>query len=361
MKTCEHCSNKVEYDFRFCPNCGKDSHEQPREKVKRNWSLPKFKPLTLDKRSLFWFRGFLLVAFIFSMVAIRNYNTDKPDKDAWVKYKLNNGDIWWVSNDRSSSFKARYPDANMIGFSSKRPEESDAAYLSSSSNSNASDSRELSNYQSGNSDDHNSQADEIIDRQVEKRIEELTEEARNEALKSIKDYKLEIPELKLKLKEPIKFKKLEPPLSLMHQLNNGDSPYDSFFGKGVYDYSFENYIEIQNSDEADAIVILRVFETDECVRNEYVQRGSTFKMTNIRNGNYYIQYYSGNGWDSDKSFNGNLMGGFLYHEGFSESSKSDRIRMKQNDDRYSTYQITLYEVHNGNLDTDEIESDEFFR
>jgi hypothetical protein len=102
--------------------------------------------------------------------------------------------------------------------------------------------------------------------------------------------------------------------------------------------------------------------SDRTIRNEYIQAGSTFKMTNIPNGTYYIKAFYGKDWNPNKTMNnGQIKGGFDTDFHFSKSDGySDRLTLSDNGYQYSTYSVTLYSVLNGNMSQKDINETEFF-
>src|SRR5690606_34336289 len=83
-----------------------------------------------------------------------------------------------------------------------------------------------------------------------------------------------------------------------NKLNNGDSPLDNCFGKGIY--NGKAYLIFDNSNETDAIVCLVNQYSGKTIRNEYIRAGAEFKMTQIPSGNYFIKVCYGNDWNPDK-------------------------------------------------------------
>ncbi len=152
-----------------------------------------------------------------------------------------------------------------------------------------------------------------------------------------------------------------------NKLNNGDSPYNEYFGKGIYDYNSECYLIFKNGYSTDAIVCLENTATGRTIRNEYIQAGTDYKMTNIPEGIYKVKSFSGNDWNPEKTLNhGQIIGAFDTDLSFSTSDKpSDLIQMsitKTGDGiSYSTGEITLYRVSHGNMQQRNINSDEFFK
>ena len=80
---------------------------------------------------------------------------------------------------------------------------------------------------------------------------------------------------------------------------NGFSPYNSCFGKGVYNNNTGNAFIIKNSNSTDAVVLLVNSYTSRKVRNEFIRKGETFKMTGVPHGTYYLEWMSGNDWSPE--------------------------------------------------------------
>jgi len=152
-----------------------------------------------------------------------------------------------------------------------------------------------------------------------------------------------------------------------NKLQNGDSPYDEYFGKGLYNYNSKCYLIFKNGNSTDAIVCLENTANGSTIRNEYIQAGTDYKMTNIPEGIYKVKTFSGNDWNPEKTMNhGEINGVFDTDLSFSISDKSsDLIQMSITETgegiSYSTGEITLYTVSNGNMQQRNINSDEFFK
>jgi curved DNA-binding protein CbpA len=148
-----------------------------------------------------------------------------------------------------------------------------------------------------------------------------------------------------------------------NKLNTGDSPYNNYFGTGVYDSQFLNEITIHNGQSTDAIVCLTEYESpNRTIRNEYIRAGESFKLTSVPNGLYSLKWFYGNNWNPDTLYMEGIQGFFDSDAGFSKSdSYGDLIKMQQGADQYSVVEITLYAVQNGNMETKEINSNEFFK
>ena len=152
-----------------------------------------------------------------------------------------------------------------------------------------------------------------------------------------------------------------------NKLQNGDSPYDGAFGRGVYDSNSKCYLIFKNGNSTDAIVCIENTATGRTIRNEYIQAGTDYKMTNIPEGVYKVKSFYGNDWNPEKTLNqGAIKGAFDTDLGFSVSDKtSDLIQMSITETNegisYTTGEITLYTVSNGNMNQRNINSDEFFK
>jgi curved DNA-binding protein CbpA len=148
-----------------------------------------------------------------------------------------------------------------------------------------------------------------------------------------------------------------------NKLNTGDSPYNNYFGTGVYDSQFLNEITIHNGQNTDAIVCLTEYESpNRTIRNEYIRAGESFKLTSVPNGLYSLKWFYGNNWNPDTLYMEGIQGFFDSDAGFSKSdSYGDLIKMQQGADQYSVVEITLYAVQNGNMETKEINPNEFFK
>jgi len=152
-----------------------------------------------------------------------------------------------------------------------------------------------------------------------------------------------------------------------NQLENGASPYNSYFGYGVYNKKYYNEITLKNGYSTDAIVCLVNYYSKKTIRNEYIKKNTNFKMTNIQSGTYYIKVFSGNDWNPEKLLaNGRIRGGFETDISYSVSdNQDDLIQLEQTEDysgiEYSIYTITLYQVSNGNMESEPIKEKDFFK
>ena len=145
---------------------------------------------------------------------------------------------------------------------------------------------------------------------------------------------------------------------------NGFSPYDSYFGRGIYNNSVSNYVEIDNQTTNDAIVLLVNAYTDRKIRNEYVRKGTKFKMTGVPDGVYYIRMMSGNNWNPNIKV-GPLTGGFSKNRSISGNSDSnDWMKIgttyaDSNGRYYEGFSQTLHGVVGGDVESESLTENEF--
>ena len=136
---------------------------------------------------------------------------------------------------------------------------------------------------------------------------------------------------------------------------NGHSPYDSYFGKGIYNNSTGNKFIIKNSNSTDAVVLLVNAYSGRKVRNEFIRKGSTFSMTGVPNGTYYLEWASGTNWSTDKKV-GKLTGGFQSNSSFTKTrDRADWMAVSG----YQEWTVTLYAVEGGDVESESLTENEF--
>lgn len=152
-----------------------------------------------------------------------------------------------------------------------------------------------------------------------------------------------------------------------NQLENGSSPYDKFFGPGIYNYNSECWLLFKNGNSSDAVVCLEDAWSGSTIRNLYIRAGNEYRMLNLPDGTYKVKVFYGNNWNPNKTINnGQIVGAFDSNLSYSISDNSnDLITVKTTEDQtgvtYTTGTITLYSVYNGNLQQRKISSSEFFK
>jgi hypothetical protein len=143
------------------------------------------------------------------------------------------------------------------------------------------------------------------------------------------------------------------------QLANGASPFSACFGNGRF--GGNAWLVFKNSNTSDAIVCLVNVSSGKTVRNEYIRAGSRYKMESIPSGTYYLKVFYGNDWNPTLKNVCGTKGSFETDVHFSKSEgRSDWIEVQNNYDSYSTGEITLYTVANGNMSQSPISEESFF-
>ena len=140
---------------------------------------------------------------------------------------------------------------------------------------------------------------------------------------------------------------------------NGYSPYNSYFGSGVYNET-QNSIIVNTPKNSDIVFLLRNVYNGKTIRNEFIRRNSTFELTKIPYGTYEFLYFSGTNWSENVYMkNGRIRGGFTKSKSFSKSEYvKDRMEFERG--YYGSYTLTLTQVAYGNLDTQPADEDDFF-
>jgi curved DNA-binding protein CbpA len=149
-------------------------------------------------------------------------------------------------------------------------------------------------------------------------------------------------------------------------IGNFDSPYSTFFGEEIYSSESKNSIVLINSYNSEAVVCLVDAKApNRTIRNEYMAVGSTFKMNNVPDGDYFLRVYFGNYWDRKKKFlEGKVKGGFKNDIGFFEmNTGKDNLSVKQKNVgksvSFSSYEIMLNPLEEKKADA--ITAEEFFK
>ena len=140
---------------------------------------------------------------------------------------------------------------------------------------------------------------------------------------------------------------------------NGTSPYNSYFGSGIYDDT-QNSIIVNSPKNSDIVFLLKNAFSGKTIRNEFIRKNRTFELTEIPYGTYIFVYFSGTDWSYNESMkNGRIRGGFTKNKSFSKSEYSkDRMEFKTG--YYGSYELTLTQVISGNLETQPADEDDFF-
>lgn len=148
--------------------------------------------------------------------------------------------------------------------------------------------------------------------------------------------------------------------------NNSDSPYGNFFGKEIINELSFNSLLVYNSKASDAVICLvENKKPRRTIRTHYLDAGSSFKMNNIPDGEYFLKVYYGTDWDTSKTFiNNKAKGGFKNEKGFAElKTGSNSLKMKQKETNSSTFFSSIEIVIDPNQKEGikAISAQEFFR
>ena len=138
---------------------------------------------------------------------------------------------------------------------------------------------------------------------------------------------------------------------------NGFSPYDAYFGKGIYNNSLNNSFKIKNSNTTDAVVLLVNAYSKRKVINEFVRKGATVEMSGVPNGTYYLEWFSGNNWSPDLKVGSKYKGGFQTKASFTKTKDAtDWMKVSGN----QIWTVTLYTVADGDVESESMNANEFF-
>ena len=131
---------------------------------------------------------------------------------------------------------------------------------------------------------------------------------------------------------------------------NGFSPYNNYYGSGIYHNSTDNTIKVTAPLSKDIVIMFKDIYSNRMIRNEYIRAGNIFSLTGIPFGKYKFFYIYGDDWSAEADFKGGLAkGNFLKDKGVSKSDKFFDVEFE--DGYYGTYSLTLQLLSNGNLNT----------
>jgi hypothetical protein len=131
---------------------------------------------------------------------------------------------------------------------------------------------------------------------------------------------------------------------------SGFSPYNSYYGKGIYNNSTDNTIEVTAPLNKDIVIMFKNIYSGRMVRNEYIRANTKFSLTGIPYGNYKFFYLYGDDWSSNANFKGGVAkGSFLKDKGVGKSDKFFDVEFERG--YTGTYSLKLQLYTNGNLST----------
>lgn len=140
---------------------------------------------------------------------------------------------------------------------------------------------------------------------------------------------------------------------------SGHSPYDNYFGEGIYAET-ENYLEITAPSQTHVVFVVIDVYSKRRIRNEFIRKGEKFKMTKIPYGTYDYMYFTGRNWDKNILLNnGKIKGGFRDYQSFQKNQfMKDRLEYERG--FYGGYTIKLTQSIGGNLETQSTSENNFF-
>jgi hypothetical protein len=131
---------------------------------------------------------------------------------------------------------------------------------------------------------------------------------------------------------------------------SGFSPYNSYYGKGIYNNYTDNTIEVTAPLKKDIVIMFKDIYSGRMVRNEYIRANTMFSLTGIPYGKYKFFYLYGDDWSANANFKGGrAKGNFLKDKGVGKSDKTFDCEFE--DGYYGTYSLKLQLYTNGNLNT----------
>lgn len=110
-------------------------------------------------------------------------------------------------------------------------------------------------------------------------------------------------------------------------------------------------IKVKTGRDKDIDFVIIIKQGDRIVRNAYVRSGDT-KSFSLPSGTYQVFFYSGQGWNPNKTMSDTIKGGFVLNEAF---SKDEPVYLNSNE---LTYELTPRV--NGNFQTEASNKQEIF-
>lgn len=129
-----------------------------------------------------------------------------------------------------------------------------------------------------------------------------------------------------------------------NRLTTGSKPYSRFFGSSQ---TGDNYFHFKTSGDHDYVVIVKRTYSGTYVNHIYIRGGDNAKLY-VPNGTFDVFFYSGKGWDPEKSV-GSFTGGFVRG---GSMQKDEEIDLYESERGIPYVEYTLYPVSNGNLTLD---------
>lgn len=144
-----------------------------------------------------------------------------------------------------------------------------------------------------------------------------------------------------------------------NSLPTGSSPYSKCMGAGVY--SGQSWLTVTNDTQNDAIVAIINQMTDGVIRHKYIRAGAIYKFREIPTGMYYLQVYSGTGWNPDLLSACGSYGVFENNVHYSSTVGAyNNMSVTDDGNQYSTFKLNLSDVLNKSIANETTLSSEFF-
>jgi hypothetical protein len=115
-------------------------------------------------------------------------------------------------------------------------------------------------------------------------------------------------------------------------INNGQLP--SCYNFNPQKGKIKNYLEIVVGGGTDVAIKVMNLETNECIRYVFVNSGSTYRIRNIPEGQYYLKIAYGKNWLS-KIINGQCVGKFIRNPMYSKGDDIFDFNLQYTSDGYS--------------------------
>ena len=106
----------------------------------------------------------------------------------------------------------------------------------------------------------------------------------------------------------------------------------------------------------DALVVLQNKITGVKVRSQFIRRGEDLTMVNVPSGNYWIKQFDGNNWTYDA-----MMPDGVTRGGFTNNQLTSKIGWDCPSWRLCQGSLTLYLVEGGNIQSEQIDFNEFMK
>lgn len=136
-----------------------------------------------------------------------------------------------------------------------------------------------------------------------------------------------------------------------------NSPYPDYFGENIFDNKSDNSIAVYNSALCDAIVCLVNKNSQQTIRNQYMNKETFFVFDNIPFGEYFVHVYFGKEWNKEKKILDSINGAFEYELGFQRIVSYDNI--PSDDNLITSYEIFISPIEWGK--SKKITVNEFFK